>query len=204
MAEKAAASKPWTVVEVAEDLLAQLEDAQAAGWARDEAVQTLQVQGIEDKTGGDLWDEVQAAAAKAGRADDTLTEAQLQQVMIDVTPCARWIRTPGDPLTVDGERVEQLGAALHKAGILSATARSFVSELAAHERLLLEVYQQRMRRLGLQGMVGGGLFTAFFVWSALAVGGTAYWHLTTATATALLTAYSVLLYRNGRKPRLFS
>lgn len=194
------------MAQVAEDLLAQLEDAIIAGWSEQEIVQTLGLQGVDTTTATAMYEEVHAAAQEAGRLDalpeDDQTDGRQPLQLLDVTASVRWIRTPGDPLHITIERVEQLASALQTAGLRSSTANQFVSELASHERLILDVYRKRMRRLGKQGVIAGSLFTTFFVWSALVGGGTAYWHLTTASATALLTGYSVLLYRNGRRPQV--
>lgn len=202
MATQAAASDSWTVSQVAEDLLAQMEDAQAAGWSEQEVVQTLEIQGLDATTATAMWADVRATAEAAGRLEALPDDAQAQGPFVDVTASARWIRTPGDPLHINEKRVGELAAALQLAGLLDSTANQFVNDLASHEQLILGVYRTRMRRLGKQGIIAGSLFTTFFVWSALVGGGTAYWHLATASATALLTGYSLLLYRNGSRPQI--
>jgi len=192
----------WTAAQTAEDLLSLVEDAIVAGWSIDEIVDTLTIQGLDQATSTALLDETRDAAQAAGRLDNPPDESASAQTFIDLTPSVRWIRAPGDPLTIDDDRVEMLAKALAKAGLSASTANAIASEIAAHERLLLDVYRTRMRRLAVQGMVAGGLFTSFFVWAAVVGGGTAYWHLLTASLTSLLTIYSIVLYRNGRPPKI--
>lgn len=202
MAIQPPASDAWTVSEVAEDFLAQVEDVQAAGWTSQEAIETLSIQGVDPQTAAFLWEQVEQAALHAGRPGPDSLDVSIKSSLLDVTAIARYIRVPGDPLSIDNHRIEVLSAALRDAGLRESTANQFVAEVASHERLILTVYRERMRRLGKQGMAAGFAFTAFFTWSALVSGGTAYWHLTTAFATLMLGCYSFVLYRNGRPPKL--
>lgn len=189
----AAQPRPWTARETADDLIAQLEDALHGGWSGAQLSEALTHQGLEAETAANLVEEVAKLDAPDGghnTAPDVIILLQTR----------RFLRDPDDPLTVLASRREALAAALQAAGLREATAAAVCSELAALERRGAQVYFKRMRRLGVQGMVVGGLATALLGYGGLYGGPEARWHLTTAAVTLALFIYSTVLFRRGRKP----
>ena len=100
----------------------------------------------------------------------------------------------------------QDGLAQH--GLTRATADDLANELLDDCRRQDARQSLRLSRLGLQGMVAGGLFTLFF--ASVAVNGfwgpgvksmaasEARWNAITAVITLALTAYSALLWHRHR------
>ncbi len=122
---------------------------------------------------------------------------------IEVTMARRWLRT------LDRHAAPTLlqdGLAQH--GLTRATADDLANELLDDCRRQDARQSLRLSRLGLQGMVAGGLFTLFF--ASVAVNGfwgpgvksmaasEARWNAITAVITLALTAYSALLWHRHR------
>ena len=183
--------RPWTATETALDLVAQVEDALQGGWDRALLSDALQHQGLEEATATLLLTDVAGLAAPDGGTGDAPEVVQLLSAR-------RFLRDSNDPLTVLDTRRDALTTALIRVGLREATAAAVTSELASLERRGAAVFFKRMRRLGIQGMIVGGLGTLLLGYGGLYGGPQARWHLATAAVTLALFLYSAALFRRGR------
>ncbi len=197
MATPPTMERPWTAAETAEDLLAQVEDALVAQWSEEEILAGFDREGLEAPTAAMVLSDIRRDADAAGGPSSS---GQHERVAIALAASRRYIRHLDDALRVDPQRCDTLRKALVGAGLREATAQALLSDVTALERRMAAVYHRRMRRLGMQGMVVGGLTTALFAFGGIFGGGGARWHLFTAALTACLFAYSVMLWRRGRPP----
>ncbi len=184
-------TRPWTATETAVDLVAQVEDALQGGWDRALLGDALLHQGLDDATVALLLADVAGLAAPDGGTVDAPEVVQLLSAR-------RFLRDPADPLTVLDTRRDALTTALIAVGLREATAAAITSELASLERRGAAVFFKRMRRLGVQGMIVGGLGTLLLGYGGLYGGPQARWHLATAAVTLALFLYSAALFRRGR------
>lgn len=185
------AERAWTAAEAAEDLVAQMEELLGDGIVPTALASALEVEGLERQTAQAVVFDV------AGRSATAALDAAATTCGIDLVHLRRFLRKPGIRLEIDDAAVAKMHAALVKQGLRPATAAAAVAELASGERRFAEVHLRRMRRLGVQGMLAGGAFTAFFAWSAL-VGPGGAWNLLTAGMTLAMAAYSGVLYARNR------
>ena len=186
-----ASAQAWTATATANHLIAQVEDALHGGWDRAALSQALQHQGLEAETAETLLRDVEGMKSPEGGTNDA-------PEVIELLSLRRFMRSPDSPLVLLDSRRDDLVAALEKIGLPGATAAAVTSELASLERRGAAVYFGRMRRLGVQGMVVGGLATLFLGYGGLYGGPQARWHLVTAAVTLGLFLYSIVLFRRGR------
>jgi hypothetical protein len=93
-----------------------------------------------------------------------------------------------------------LAKALERHGLQSATAAAVVRELRESERLGHGERRARLRRLGVQGMVVGSVFTGLFIWTATRGDHDGRVDIVTAGVTTLLALYSFALFHRNRPP----
>jgi len=172
--------------EAAADLLAQLKTALQAGWTAAELSQALGTVGLEVATARSLVAHVERGHAIEVEEDD--------EVMLHLSGLCAAVRDPRDSLRIPEERVAQLADALAVQGVERSLATAVAAEVGRQERESAEVQARRMRRLGLQGMVGGTAFGLFFGLSAVLQGGTAWWHLFPASFAAAIGLYGMYMY----------
>lgn len=187
-------SDGWTPTHCAEDLLGQVGELLAEGWSAVAVTESLECEGFSSETAQTLVREV----AQLRGLNKVSAVAEEGTCGIDLVELRRALRQPGRQLLVDPGRVVELEIALKEGGVTAATAADLVAEVASSHRRLAAVHERRLRRLGLQGMIAGSLFTAFFTWVALLSGGQGLWHLATAAMTLTLTAYSAALFLRHR------
>ncbi len=191
----------WKPVEIAEDLVGQVRELLLAGAPETALAEALERDGVQPETATRVVQEVRAALEQTPEAAAT---AALYG--IEVTMARRWLRT----LAHDAVPT-LLQDALVQHGLSRATARDLAAELLEDCRRQDGRQGVRLRRLGLQGIVAGGLFTLFF--AAVAANGflgpgaasmarsEARWNAITALMTLALTTYSALLWHRHRHAR---
>lgn len=189
----------WKPVEIAEDLLGQLRELLLAGAPDTALVEALERDGVRLATANRVVREVRAAT---GHDREPAGDAAAVYG-VELTMTRRWLRTldrRAEPTAlVDG---------LRQHGLSAAAASDFAHELLEDCREQEARQSQRLRRLGLQGMVAGALFTLFFAavaWNGFFGPGArtippsqARWNAITALITLVLTGYSALLWRRHR------
>ncbi len=192
----------WKPVEIANDLVGQVRELLLAGAPDLALVEALERDGVRLATATRVVQEVRATT---GEARKTSTDAGTVYG-IEVTMTRRWLRT------LDSKAVPTaLQDALAQHGLTPTTARDLADDLLEDCRLQDGRQGVRMRRLALQGMVAGGLFTVFFAGVSLngflgpgaasMARSEARWNAITALMTLALTAYSALLWRRHRNAR---
>ncbi len=197
-------ARPWTHAEIAEDLLAQIDEALAAGCTIESLVASLDAEGLGRSTALRLIDEVQAAMEPEASPETEATTAPERpailgedgQIWLSLWRLRTAMRAVDDALRIDATAVASLRAALAAAGLSPATAQAVIDEARAVERKMQLGFLARRRRLGVQGFVFGLVTTGLFVLGGLP-GGAARWHWATACATAALTGYSWLLWQRS-------
>jgi hypothetical protein len=169
----------WTVSEAAADLVAQIAELTEAGARRPGLLAALQREGVTTATAEQLLDSLGVAAAQQAAAD---------RWGIDLAPLHRALRRDADPQ----HAVAALAQALQAHGVATQTSRALGVELLEDERAVGSMARRRRRRLGLQAVVAGALFTSYFGWLTLQSGVPhAAW---TALASAGLAAYGALMW----------
>lgn len=176
--------------DLARDLMVQLADARADGWTDDDIAGALATIGVERPTANALLRNVRTLSAAPEHAEVTLHLSAFSAV----------VRDPRDSLRVPNERVVKLAGALARAGVAETVSRVIAAEVAQQERGAAGVQLQRLRRVGMQGLIGGSGFGLFFGLSAVLQRGTAWWHLFPAAFAAAIAAYSMWLLRRGNPP----
>ena len=189
----------WKPVEIAEDLLGQLRELLAAGAPDLALVEALEHNGVRLATANQVVAEMRAVTGGDRRAS---TDASVVYG-VEVTMARRWLRT----LDANAEPTALIDA-LQQHGLHRDCARDLAQDLLDDCRQQYARQGQRLRRLGLQGMVAGGLFTLFFAavaWNGLLGPGAktvpvseARWNAITAGMTLAMTLYSALLWRRHR------
>ncbi len=187
----------WTVAEVAEDLVAQVEGALQDRWTEEDVIEALGIEGLDSLSVRQLLDDLRGGVTSDGAAD--LAE-RAPVAHLSLVPLRTLVRAESDALSIDSDACAQVLEALEQQGLRATTAEAVVNEVVGMERRAAAVYQRRMRRLGKQGMAFGGAITLFFVYGAVVGGPSARWHLVTASLTLALFVYSFFLYRRGRPP----
>ena len=187
----------WTVAEVAEDLVAQVEGALTERWTEEEIIESLGIEGLDSLSVRQLLDDVRGQIGSDGPVQP---DGQAPVACLSLVPLRTLVREDSDALSIDTDACEQVIEALVAQGLRSTTAQAIVNEVVGMERRSADVYQRRMRRLGVQGMAFGGCITLFFLYGVVVGGPSARWHLVTASLTLALFVYSVFLYRRGRPP----
>lgn len=182
------APQAWTAVQVAEDLLAQVDELLGEALPGPAIVRALEAEGMTVETAEAVVAEVRGERAQV--PDDAAVVCG-----VETTELRRFVRMPGQSLQPDAERMTALRLALVAQGLGAATAAALVSEVAGGQSRLGDVFARRLRRVALQGMIAGTIFTLFFSWITLAGWPSSRWHLVTVAGTAALTIYSALLYR---------
>lgn len=193
-------ARPWTHAEIAEDLLAQVDEALAAGCATGALLAALDAEGLQPSTAQRLLDEVRAAMeatdgdAATGHGSALVTDDG--QVLLSLWRLRTAMRAHDDALRIDQDAVRGLQASLAAAGLSAATARAVVDDARSVERTMQVGFLARRKRLGIQGFVFGLATTGLFVLGGLP-GGAARWHWATACATAALCGYSWLMWQRS-------
>ncbi len=188
---------PETADLAADDLLGQLRELFADGAPQAAVLRALETEGFEAHTAQAILQDLQLPRPIPGLAQ---AEGEDQIACgLDTAPMRRFLRAPGARLLVDDARSAQLVEALTRQGLRAATAAAVVAETTSSQRRFADVHVRRMRRLGLQGMVAGAVFTVFFLISAIRPNYDGRMDTITAAMTAMLTAYSALLYRRHRR-----
>ena len=192
----------WKPVEIAEDLLGQLRELLLAGAPDIALVEALERDGVQLATATRVVQEVREAAEQV-HTPPTMTSAVYG---VEVTMARRWLRTLDHR-----DKPTALEDGLRQHGLSAASARGLAADLLEDCRQQDARQHLRLRRLGLQGMVAGGLFTVFF--ASVACNGflgpgaqsmarsEARWNAITALMTLALSAYSALLWRRHRDLR---
>lgn len=192
----------WKPVEIAEDLLGQVRELLHGGAPDLALVEALERDGVQLATASRVVTEIREAA---GLPSQKSSDAGVLYG-IEVTMAKRWLRTLERRALPTA-----LQDGLRQHGLSPATAADLAADLLEDCRRQDDRQGLRMRRLGLQGMVAGGLFTLFFAIVALngffGPGGAsmarseARWNAITALMTLALTIYSALLWRRHRDAR---
>lgn len=192
----------WKPVEIADDLIAQVRELLTSGAPDLALVEALERDGVRLATATRF---VQEIREMTGQSYQTSADAAAIYG-IELTTARRWLRT------LDRQAVPvHLQDGLVQHGITPATSRDLANDLLEDCRQQDARQGVRLRRLGLQGMVAGGLFTAFFSFVALngfygpgvqsMAQSEARWNAITALLTLALTTYSALLWRRHRDAR---
>jgi hypothetical protein len=179
-----------TADQAAEDLLGQVRDLLADGAPPLAVGRALEVEGYEVLTARGVLRDLAIET-------DAVDESDLV-CGIDTAPLRAFLRQPGARLLVDDSRAAELIAALSRHGLSPSTAAALVAETASHLRRSADVHVRRLRKVAVQGMAAGGVFTLFFASSALRPNYDGRVDAVTAAMTLLLTGYSWLLYRRNR------
>ena len=188
MNEDKHAAQAWTAAQIAEDLLAQVDELLGEQLPGPAIARALEAEGMTQETAEAVVAEVRGARAEV--ADDAQIVCGVETAQL-----RRFVRLPGSSLQPDADRMAELRIALTARGLGAATAAALVSEVAAGQSRLGDVFSRRLRRVAMQGMIAGAVFTLFFAWTTLASWPASRWHLLTVAATAGMTVYSALLYR---------
>ncbi|MSP92148.1 MAG: hypothetical protein EXR79_10160 [Myxococcales bacterium] len=114
---------------------------------------------------------------------------------LDVAALRRWVSRSGAPGLA---RVALLGTALAERGIPAPTANSTATDLRVHWAQVVDRERARMQRLGLQGVAGGALFSAFFGWTVWAGGPGARWNLISVAFAGAIGLYGAVLWARNR------
>lgn len=182
------ATTAWSAAQIAEDLLAQVDELLAEPLPGAAIARALEAEGLTPET-------AQAVVAEVLKERTDLPDDAGVVCGIETGQMRRFVRVQGQSLRPDADRMTELRMALTGQGLGAATAAALVAEIAAGQSRLGDVFARRLRRVALQGMMAGTVFTLFFAWTTLASWPASRWHLLTVTATAGLTVYSALLYR---------
>ncbi len=175
----------WTVDQAAEDVLAQLEELAAEGATSQDLTVALEREGLEEATAKQLVLAVlqRDQPGKAGEeAAFGIELSQFRQMLRDGTAQTRL----------------DLAAALVHRGVPAATAESMVRQVAEADGAVASSQNNRLRRLGIQGMVAGGLFATFFSLAASTGHEGAAIHWVTVAVCLSLGGYSYMLWRRHR------
>ena len=204
----------WTPSAIAEDLVAQVGELLTAGASPAALVAALVREGIEARTAWAMVRELAARHERTRHEPDVLPDADGQSpgageavYGVDTTLARQWLRRLGPC-----EPPAALAAALQASGLSAATASALATEWQ-NDCARLDLRQElRLRRLGVQGMAAGGLFTLYFAGVALNgfvgpgrgefAGDEAPWNALTASFTAAMTLYSAALWWRHRHARV--
>ncbi|MEY3014285.1 MAG: hypothetical protein RIT45_3020 [Pseudomonadota bacterium] len=194
-------TRPWTPVETTEDLLAQIDDALAAGIDRAEVIAALVREGLEAETAGWAVDDVVAAqGTDAGTGADVAPPTSVDDaggpLALSLWRVRIALRSESDPMQLPPERADALRRAFVRGGLRESAASALVDEALRLERALRTAFRARLRRLGMQGMVVSGLGTALFVLGGFA-GGAMRWHWFSAVFTGAFFLYALALWRRN-------
>lgn len=182
-------SQPWTVEQVAEDLLAQIEELAAEGATSQDLVSALEREGLEAATARELVHAVLRCDVPGQAKEDGAFGIELSQLRL-------LLRGGGQGgAAAASSAVADLTAALTQREVPPATAERAVRQLNDADRALSTSQNLRLQRLGLQGMAAAFLFGGFFAFAAVA-GSAVHW--VTVAICAALGAYSYLLWRRTR------
>ena len=192
----------WKPVEIADDFVAQVRELLLAGAPDLALVEALERDGVTLTTARRVVQEIRVMTGQDPRS--TMDTAVIYG--IEVTMARRWLRTLDHR-----DKPTALEDGLRQHGLSAASARGLAADLLEDCRQQDARQHLRLRRLGLQGMVAGGLFTVFF--ASVACNGflgpgaqsmarsEARWNAITALMTLALSAYSALLWRRHRDLR---
>lgn len=179
-----------TADQAAEDLLGQVRDLRQEGAPARAVLRALEAEGFEPHTAQAVLHELPGPV-----------QAEERDVVcgLDVSPMRAFLRGRApDAQGVDEARATDLVTALTRHGLSAATASGLVAETVSQLRRSADVHSRRLRKVAVQGMAAGGVFTLFFAWSALRANYDGRVDAVTAGMTLLLTGYSWLLYRRHR------
>lgn len=183
----------WTPATAAEDLVAQIEELRQEGAPSGDIAAALEREGLSPDLADDLVEQVTGLRPTA-RPDVT---AQVQWG-IDVLPIRRVLRESPGAVQVAPARVAELAQALVDHGVQPATAEAVAEGLASTDRSLHASQRKRLRSLGIQAMVAGAVFGAFFATAAMTARPGAWVALATAAGAGAMGGYGWVLYRNNR------
>ncbi len=188
-------TRPWTPVETAEDLLAQIDDAIAAGVGRAGVVAALSLAvaacGGDDVAAAQTPDD--AGSHPGGEASATADE---EPPALSLWRVRVALRADDDPMQLPPERADALRRAFVRGGLRESAASALVDEALRLERALRTAFRARLRRLGMQGMIVSGIGTALFVLGGFA-GGSMRWHWFSALFTGAFFLYALALWRRN-------
>lgn len=175
----------WTVDQAAEDVLAQLEELAAEGATSHDLTVALEREGLEEGTARRLVAAVlqQDHPGKAG--EDAAFGIELSEF--------RQLLRKGTAET----RLELVAALTHR-GVPGETAEAMVRQVADADGAVASSQNNRLRRLGIQGMVAGGMFATFFSLAASTGQEGAQVHWLTVAICLGLGGYSYVLWRRHR------
>ncbi len=192
----------WKPIEIADDLVGQVHELLLAGAPDHALVEALERDGVRLPTATRVVQEVRATTGQPPQPQTDATTVY----GIEVTMARRWLRTLQRQAAPT-----LLQDALMQHGLSPATARDLADELLDDCRRQDDRQGARLRRLGVQGMVAGALFTLFFAGVALngffgpgvqsMAQSEARWNAITAAMTLALTTYSALLWHRHRDAR---
>lgn len=175
----------WTVDQAAEDVLAQLEELAAEGATAHDLTAALEREGLEEATARRFVAAVlqHDQPAKAGEeASFGIELSEFRQLLRKGTAHTRL----------------ELAAALTQRGVPADTAEAMVRQVADADGAVASSQNNRLRRLGIQGMVAGGLFATFFSLAASTGQQGAQFHWLTVAICLGLGGYSYVLWRRHR------
>lgn len=207
--------KPWLADEVTEDFIAQIEELLAEEVSRDALAKALEVEGLSRETVEALLRDVTGL----GHIYDE-NHAKYEGIAgIDARHIRLLLRSDADPQVLDTQAASRFAESLQQHGVRQSTAAAIVADFSNRHKEMTDGHQRRLRRLGLQGMVAGTIFTLFFGLIALSAAPAANapatnlvvqigrpaaplldarWHWLTVVLTAGLTGYSALLFSRNR------
>lgn len=178
-------SQGWTVDQAAEDVLAQLEELAAEGATTHDLTLALEREGLDEATAKSL-------VLAAVRHDAPGKAGEEAAFGIDLSEFRQLLRK-GTPQT----RLD-LTAALLQRGVPAETAQAVVHQVADADGAVATSQNNRLRRLGIQGMVAGSLFATFFSLAASTGQEGAKIHWVTVAVCLGLSGYSYILWRRHR------
>lgn len=207
--------KPWRADEVTEDFVAQIEELLAQELSRDAVARALEVEGLARETVEALLRDVTGL----GHIYDENHEKYEGVAGVDARHVRLLLRSTADPLVLDVQASGLFAQSLEQHGLRQSTAAAVVADFSNRHKEMTDGHQRRLRRLGVQGMVAGTIFTLFFGLIALSASPRAdqpiadalphigraaaplldgRWHWLTVVFTAGLTGYSALLFARNR------
>lgn len=188
-------SQTWTPAQVAEDLLAQLDDAASAGFAPSVLLRALQDEGLEASTATALVElGMRTAPATRDPAEGSNASAPEEladaDAAVELWPVRAWLHAHEDAGPLIDAFVAAGLARVHSEALLAGATRA-----GQH---IEAVRAARLRKVGLQGVAVGGACALFFGWHALTAGAGGLWNLVPAGAALALTLYAAALWWRHR------
>ena len=180
----------WSADDAAEELVGQVRELLDEGLPAGAVARALEIEGVAEHT---------AAAFTRAVGGSRLVwregaEADIA-CALDVAALRRWLSGHGEP---GRDRVALLGAALAERGIPAPTASSTATDLRVHWAGVVDRERARLQRLGLHGVLGGAVFSAYFGWTVWAGGPGARWNLISVAFAGAIGLYGAVLWARNR------